>query len=259
MGGAKLPPPDKNPNWTKTISELAADVDVSWQPIFKHPTITKILAQLDQDFDKEMKTFGDFYEILPMPPDNIFNAFKKCAWPPKVVICGQDPFYKNLDEAMGLAFSVPDGVKIPPTLVNIYKELSTDIKGFDIPLSGNLTQWAHQNTLLLNTSLTVRHEQKESHLKLWKPFTDAILHLISETTPTPIVFMLWGAFAQGKKPQIMGENDTAPCRHLILEAAHPSPLSAYRGWFGCKHFSQCNNFLISHQMTPINWSLSEPK
>lgn len=242
---------EKNPTWQKKISELAADLDPSWDPIFKDPKIMGLLSQLDRDFEKELAGFGDFIEILPIPQSNIFNAFKKCVYPPKGVILGQDCYPDHLNQAMGLSFSVQDGVKIPPSLENIFKELSTDILGFKSPKSGNLTKWAEQNVLLLNAALTVRYKQKESHLKIWKSFTDTIIQLISESSETPIVFMLWGNFAKGKKPFIVNQS-----KHLILEAAHPSPLSANKaGWFGNKHFSKCNEFLAKNKMTPIDWSL----
>lgn len=244
---------DKNPTWTRKISELAKDVDPSWDIIFKDPKIMKLLMQLDIDFEKEMNEFGDFIEILPIPQDNIFNAFNKCPFDiVKTLIIGQDVYPSNLNEAMGLSFSVQDGVKHPPTLENIFRELSTDINDFKIPQSGNLTKWAERGVLLLNSALTVRYKQKETHMKIWKPLTDAIIQLISEKSRTPIVFMLWGNFAKGKKDFIKNQS-----KHLILEAVHPSPLSASRsGWFGCKHFSKCNDFLIQNKITPIDWNLS---
>lgn len=247
---SKVPMPiyDKNPTWTKRISELAEEIDPSWDPIFKDPKVMGLLVQLDRDFDKEMKGFGDFIEILPIPQSNIFNAFKKTKFPPKAVIVGQD-VYTNPEEAMGLSFSVPDGVKIPPSLINIFKELSTDITGFKPPTSGDLTHWAESGVLLFNAALTIRCKQKESHLKIWKPLTDTIIQLITERSETSIVFMLWGSFAKNKKSLIQNQNT-----HLILEATHPSPLGANQGgWFGCRHFSQCNQFLIKHNIQPINW------
>lgn len=252
-GGWKdgTPPHDKNPSWIHSISDLALQIHSSWDPIFKDPKIIGLLHQLDIDFYKEMVAFGDHIEILPTPQELIFNAFKLCPFPPKCIITGQDPYYANINEAMGLSFSVPDGIKYPPTLENIFKELTTDIAGFKIPNSGNLTKWANQGVLLLNAALTVRYKQKESHIKLWKTFTDTILQLITQISDTPIVLMLWGSFAKGKKSQI-----NQPQRHLILEANHPSPLGANQGnWFGCKHFSQCNDFLIKNNIQPIDWNL----
>jgi len=243
---------DKNLHWTKNISELVEDLDPSWDSIFKNPIIIELLAQLDRDFAKEMEGFGDFIEILPIPQENIFYAFKKCPFNKiKVLLNGQDCYAEHLDQAMGLSFSVPQGVKIPPSLENIFKELSTDIKGFISPTSGDLTKWAEQGVLLLNSALTVRYKQKTSHMKLWKTFTDTIIQLISEKSDTPIVFMLWGLFSKGKKPLIANKS-----KHFILEASHPSPLSANKGgWFGNKHFSQCNTFLIRSKITPIDWNL----
>lgn len=242
---------EKNPTWQRKISELTSDLDSSWDPIFKDPKIMGLLSQLDRDFEKEMEGFGDFIEILPIPQSNIFNAFKKCKYPPKGVILGQDCYPEQLNQAMGLSFSVHDGVKIPPSLENIFKELLTDIPEFKSPKSGNLTKWAEQDVLLLNAALTVRYKQKESHLKIWKSFTDTIIQLISETSETPIVFMLWGNFAKGKKTFIMNQS-----KHLILESVHPSPLSANKGgWFGNKHFSKCNKFLIKNKIQPIDWNL----
>jgi uracil-DNA glycosylase len=241
---------EKNPTWKRKISELVEDLDQSWDVIFKDPKIIGLLSQLDHEFEKEMSIFGDAVEILPIPQDNIFNAFKHCVYPPKVLVVGQD-CYPNPQDAMGLSFSVPDGIKIPPSLVNIFRELSTDIKGFKTPKSGNLTKWAQQGVLLMNCALTVRRGQKESHMKLWKPLTDALIHLISEKSPNGLVFMLWGGFAKGKKDLIKNQS-----KHLILESTHPSPLGANQGgWFDCKHFSKCNDFLTKKKMIPIDWSL----
>jgi len=242
---------EKNPTWTKAISDLVKDIDPSWDIIFKDSKIQTILSQLDRDFVKEMSGFGDFIEILPIPQDNIFNAFKYCQYPPRAVIVGQDVYADHLDQAMGLSFSVPIGVKPPPSLDNIFKELSTDIADFKIPNSGDLTKWAQQGVLLINASLTVRYKQKESHIKIWKPFTDTLIQLLSEKTETPVVFCLWGNFAKNKKALINNQD-----QHLILEAVHPSPLGANKGgWFNCKHFSQCNSFLTEHHMEAINWHL----
>jgi uracil-DNA glycosylase len=179
---------------------------------------------------------------------NIFNALKYTAYEDvKVVILGQDP-YHGPNQAHGLCFSVQPGVEPPPSLKNIFKELHSDI-GFQIPKSGCLTKWCEQGVLLLNTVLTVRAGQPNSHKgKGWEQITDRVISLLSEREK-PMVFMLWGGNARSKKPLI----DSS--RHLILETVHPSPLSAYNGFFGCKHFSKANEFLISHGDTPIDWSL----
>jgi uracil-DNA glycosylase len=180
------------------------------------------------------------------PPKLLFNAFSHCPFNQvSVVILGQDP-YHNIGQAHGLAFSVPEGVAIPPSLVNIYKELGTDI-GKPIPQTGNLEQWANQGVLLLNTTLTVRAHEAGSHHGLgWEQFTDAVIKTISEQKEH-IVFLLWGAPAIKKQELI----DTT--KHLILTAPHPSPLSAYRGFFGCKHFSQTNTYLQQYGRREIIW------
>ncbi len=242
---------DKNPSWKKTISELANEIDESWDLIFKDPKMMSILSQLDKDFEKEMEAFGDHLEILPSPQNLIFNAFNLCSFPPKCIIIGQDPYYSNLNEAMGLSFSVPSGIKHPPSLENIFKELSTDISGFNIPTkSGDLTKWAMQGVLLLNTSLTVRYKQKEAHIKQWKDFTDLVIKIIDQNIQQSMVIMMWGSHAKTKKALIKSK------KIQTLEATHPSPLGANQGgWFGCKHFSKCNDYLKLNQIEPINWIL----
>lgn len=177
----------------------------------------------------------------------IFNAFEQCPFDQvKVVIIGQDP-YHGFGQANGLAFSVNDGVAFPPSLINIFKELEQDC---DIPIaiSGNLERWAAQGVLLLNATLTVQENQAGSHQKKgWEQFTDAVIATISEQK-SDVVFLLWGAFAQKKGAKIDRE------KHLVLESGHPSPLSANRGlWFGNRHFSQTNAFLIDRQKEPIVW------
>ncbi|PID87861.1 MAG: uracil-DNA glycosylase [Bacteroidia bacterium] len=177
---------------------------------------------------------------------NIFKAFDLC--PPekvKLVILGQDPYHGE-GQAHGLCFSVPEGVAVPPSLLNIYKELHADI-GKEIPPSGNLEHWAKQGVLMLNATLTVRARQAGSHKgKGWEIFTDAVIQKIAETNPH-LVFLLWGAYAQ-KKAQFIDRQ-----KHLILQAAHPSPLSAHRGFMGCKHFSKANDYLEKQGKIPINW------
>ena len=182
------------------------------------------------------------------PPGRlIFNAFNLCPFDSvKVVIIGQDP-YHEAGQAMGLSFSVPDGVAMPPSLQNIYKEIQGDL-GIGVPQSGNLTRWAEQGVLLLNATLTVRAHQAGSHQRHgWERFTAAAISRLSEGRDH-LVFILWGGYARSKASLI----DRS--RHLVLESVHPSPLSANRGgWFGNHHFSRCNEYLAGHGMDPINW------
>ncbi len=182
------------------------------------------------------------------PPGRlIFNAFNLCSFDSvKVVIIGQDP-YHEAGQAMGLSFSVPDGVAMPPSLQNIFKEIQGDL-GIGVPQSGNLTRWAEQGVLLLNATLTVRAHQAGSHQRHgWERFTDAAISRLSEGRDH-LVFILWGGYARSKASLI----DRS--RHLVLESVHPSPLSANRGgWFGNHHFSRCNEYLAGHGMGPINW------
>lgn len=182
------------------------------------------------------------------PPGRlIFNAFNLCPFDSvKVVIIGQDP-YHEAGQAMGLSFSVPDGVAMPPSLQNIFKEIEGDL-GIGVPQSGNLTRWAEQGVLLLNATLTVRAHQAGSHQRHgWERFTDAAISRLSEGRDH-LVFILWGGYARSKASLI----DRS--RHLVLESVHPSPLSANRGgWFGNHHFSRCNEYLAGHGMGPINW------
>lgn len=209
--------------------------------------------QLQSEFDKsyfeqltgfvrnEYKT----KQIFP-PAKLIFNAFDHTPFDKvKVVILGQDP-YHNDGQAHGLSFSVNDGVKFPPSLLNIFKEIKDDL-GKDIPESGNLTRWADQGVMLLNATLTVQSHLAGSHQnKGWETFTDATIKKIAEEREN-IVFMLWGAYAQKKGVFI------DPDKHLILRSVHPSPLSAHGGFFGCKHFSKANEYLVSRGIEPIEW------
>jgi len=180
------------------------------------------------------------------PPTLVFNAFNLCPFNKvKVVILGQDP-YHGAGQAHGLSFSVPEGMKIPPSLQNIYKELKADL-GQDIPISGNLEAWAKQGVLLLNATLTVLPGQPASHQGLgWETFTDQIIKTISEEK-VHVVFILWGKFAIAKRT-LIDQN-----KHLILTAPHPSPFSAYTGFFGSKPFSQTNAYLEKSGLTPIKW------
>ena len=183
------------------------------------------------------------------PAAEVFNAFKATDLAGvKVVILGQDP-YHGPRQAHGLAFSVREGVVVPPSLLNIYKELSQDIAGFHMPQHGCLQAWAEQGVLLLNTVLTVRAGQAHSHAALgWERFTDRVVAVLNEEREH-LVFMLWGSHAQ-KKGAIIDRS-----RHLVLTAPHPSPLSAHRGFFGCRHFSQANSYLKQQGLTEINWQV----
>ncbi len=181
------------------------------------------------------------------PGPLIFNAFNLCPFDRvKVVVIGQDPYHEP-GQAMGLSFSVPEGIPAPPSLVNIFKEIELDL-GKPMPPNGDLTRWADQGVLLLNATLTVRAHEANSHQRLgWSTFTDAAIKALSDRRDN-LVFMLWGGFARGKKYLI----DTN--RHLVLESVHPSPLSANRGgWFGNRQFSRCNAFLESKGLTPVEW------
>jgi len=182
------------------------------------------------------------------PADDVFNAFHFTPLSEvKVVILGQDP-YHGTGQAHGLCFSVNKGIEIPPSLVNIYQELHDDL-GCYIPNNGYLEKWAKQGVLLLNTVLTVRAHAANSHRGIgWEQFTDAVIDIVSKQD-RPVVYLLWGKPAQSKKRMLHNP------RHLVLEAPHPSPLSAYRGFFGCKHFSQTNAFLEEHGETPIDWQI----
>lgn len=209
-------------------------------------------AILKEDFESEnyqrLRVFlADEYRRHVVYPDthDIFNALKATPYDKvKVVLLGQDP-YHNPGQAHGMCFSVKPGVDAPPSLVNVFKEIKDDV-GIE-NTSPYLVGWAKQGILLLNTVLTVRAGEANSHKgKGWEVLTDSIIRHLNDRKE-PIVFMLWGANARSKKALI-----TSP-QHLILECAHPSPLSAYNGFFGCKHFSKCNDFLIKHGETPIDW------
>ena len=184
--------------------------------------------------------------VVYPPSDKIFNAFTHTPLHEvKVVILGQDPYHEP-GQAEGLCFSVPEGVEIPPPLRNIYQEIRDDL-GIEPPASGSLLRWADQGVFLLNTLLTVRAHAAFSHQgRGWEQFTDAVIRVINEED-RPIVFLLWGRPAQSKSAMLTN------ARHLVLKAPHPSPLSAYRGFFGCRHFSRCNSFLEERGITPIAW------
>ncbi len=209
--------------------------------------------QLKDEFDKPYFTIltdfvrSEYAAQKIYPPGNlIFNAFEKCPFDKvKVVILGQDP-YHEAGQAHGLCFSVPDGVSFPPSLRNIFKEIQNDL-GIPIPASGNLQRWADQGVFLLNATLTVRAQQAGSHQKKgWETFTDKVIYSLSESREH-IVFLLWGAYAQRKGEMINSG------KHLILNAVHPSPLSAHRGFFGNHQFSKTNEYLLVHGKKPISW------
>ncbi len=217
---------------------------LNWQQIIDIAKAKDYFVKLDSFVKSERHNFN----IFPKAND-VFKAFDLTPFEKlKVVIIGQDPYHK-INQAHGLSFSVNNGIKTPPSLVNIYKELKSDL---NIPIAnhGNLTHWAKQGVLLLNATLTVRDGQPGSHQKQgWEIFTDEIIKYISENTENT-VFLLWGNFAKSKKELINSS------KHLILDAAHPSPL-ARGAFFGCKHFSICNEFLISKGKKAIDWNLNE--
>ena len=210
-------------------------------PLFQDERYLKIRRFLIDEYNN--------HTVYPSMYD-LYNCFRYTQFENlKVVILGQDP-YHNVGQAHGLCFSVQDGIAKPPSLENIFKELRSDI-GCELPISGNLTKWAKEGVLLLNTSLSVREHQANSHSKCgWAWFTDSVIRLISEQKDK-VVFILWGGNARSKKPLI----DTS--KHLVLESVHPSPLSAYNGFFGCKHFSKTNEFLKDNGLSPIDWDLTK--
>jgi len=219
-------------------------IEESWKEVLK------------QEFDKpyfqqiplHLKTEKSQGKTIYPPGSLIFNAFNSTPVDNvKVVIIGQDP-YHGPGQAHGLCFSVQNGVPPPPSLINIFKELNEDI-GMAIPNHGNLTKWAQQGVFLLNASLSVRAGEPMSHSKIgWATFTDTVIKKISDTKEH-VVFMLWGKFAQDKRVLI---DET---KHMVLRAAHPSPLSAFNGFFGCRHFSKANEYLVSKGIDPVDWSL----
>ena len=214
-----------------------------WLPALRGEFQKDYYKNLHQTVMQEYRTRQIFPEA-----DDLFNAFHLTPLKDvKVVIFGQDP-YHNVGQAHGLCFSVKPGVEIPPSLVNIYKELQDDL-GCYIPNNGYLVKWAEQGVLLLNTVLTVRAHQANSHRGIgWEEFTDAAIRILNEQD-RPIVFILWGRPAQMKKAMLNNP------KHLILEAPHPSPLSSYRGFFGSRPFSKTNNFLKKHGIEPIDWQI----
>lgn len=225
---------------------MEVQIEQSWKEElkeeFEKPYFQELVSVL-----KAEKRSG---KIIYPPGLQIFNAFNFTSFDSvKVVILGQDP-YHNAGQAHGLCFSVQDGIALPPSLLNIFKELQNDL-GIEPAKSGNLTAWAKQGVLLLNAVLTVRANEAASHSKIgWMDFTDAVIKEIA-AKKTGIIFLLWGKFAQSKENLIVANN------HFILKAAHPSPLSAFNGFFGCKHFSKTNSILESLHKEPINWDLNK--
>ena len=220
---------------------MTVRIDESWRQVLQ-PEFDKPYFELLTDFVRQAYRTRQCFP----PAGQIFRAFDLCPFDKvRVVIIGQDP-YHDVNQAHGLCFSVQDGVKVPPSLENIYKELHRDL-GKPIPISGNLTHWAEQGVLLLNAALTVEAHKAGSHQgKGWEELTDAAIQALNKQRDN-IVFMLWGSYAQ-RKGQLIDRK-----RHLVLTAVHPSPLSAYRGFIGCGHFSQANNYLLQHGQTPIKW------
>lgn len=221
------------------MSAITNDWLAPLSPEFKKPYYARLYKTLKEEYSTR--------RIYP-PAEDLFRAFDLTPLSQvKAVILGQDP-YHGYGQAMGLCFSVRPGVEVPPSLVNIYQELHDDC-GCYIPNNGCLTKWARQGVLLLNTVLTVRAHQANSHRGIgWEEFTDAAIRVLNQQD-RPIVFLLWGRPAQMKKEMLNNP------RHLILEAPHPSPLSAFRGFFGCRHFSRTNEFLEKNGVEPIDWQI----
>lgn len=219
--------------------KLGGGWDEALAPLFESDNYKKIRDFLKDEYSHHV-VYPDMYDI--------YNCFKYTPFNEvKAVILGQDP-YHNVGQAHGLCFSVQDGIEPPPSLVNIFKELHNDV-GCSIPKSGNLTKWAKEGVLLLNTALTVRAHRANSHKDCgWTWFTDNVIKILSDRREN-LVFILWGGNARSKKPLI----DRS--KHLVLECAHPSPLSAYNGFFGCRHFSKTNEYLAAHGKPPIDWQL----
>lgn len=226
-------------------------MEVTIEPSWK----TALSGEFQQDYFQQLSAEVRADYLLNDPPiypeaPLVFNAFARTPFTAvRVVILGQDP-YHGPGQAMGLSFSVPDGVTIPPSLRNIYKEIVGDLgdqANLSAQTSGDLTRWTDQGVLLLNATLTVAHQSPGSHQgRGWETFTDAVIKKISDDREH-VVFLLWGAYAGKKSVLIDGK------KHLILKAPHPSPLSAHRGFFGCKHFSQTNQYLKTNDSTPIEW------
>lgn len=220
-------------------------MDVKIEPGWK----SRLMPEFEKEYFVKLTDFirDEYSRNTIYPPGAlIFNAFDICPFENvKAVIIGQDPYHGH-GQAHGLCFSVRDGVDFPPSLINIFKEIGSDL-GFPMPVSGDLTRWAEQGVLLLNATLTVRAHQAGSHQKKgWEEFTDYVIKLV-DSEKDNVVFFLWGAYAQ-KKGEAIDRS-----RHLVLESVHPSPLSASRGFFGNRHFSRCNEYLERNGIDPINW------
>ena len=218
-------------------------IEAGWKSVLMDQFQSPYFRTLKEFLQEEKKK----YTLYP-PGRLIFNAFQRTPFDRvKVVILGQDP-YHGKGQAHGLCFSVPQGIPKPPSLVNIFKELHSDL-GISIPEHGNLEKWADQGVLLINATLTVRDSQAGSHQKRgWETFTNRVIEVVSQEK-SGVVFLLWGRFAQAKESLI----DSG--KHLILKSAHPSPLSAYNGFFGCRHFSKTNDYLNKQEETGIDWTL----
>ena len=216
-------------------------IDKTWNEFFKKLQNEDFCLKLNDFLNKEYRD----YTCYP-PRELLFNAFRLTPLDKvKVVIVGQDPYHEP-GQAHGLCFSVPDGITPPPSLVNIYKEIQDDL-GRPSATNGDLTSWAEQGVLLLNSTLTVMAHLAASHAgRGWEQFTDAVIRAIA-TQKSGVVYMLWGSYAQ-KKAEFVDAD-----KNLVLKSVHPSPLSAYRGFFGCKHFSKANEYLVAHGSEPINW------
>ncbi len=223
-------------------------MDVKMEPGWKEELQSEFHKSYFQQIVTFLKIEKSQGKTIYPPGSLIFNAFNQTPYSKvKVVILGQDP-YHGFGQAHGLSFSVPDGVKPPPSLINIFKELQKDI-GMPIPTSGNLTKWSQQGVLLINSVLTVRANEAASHAKLgWTNFTDQVISKISDQK-VGVIFLLWGKYAQ-EKQQLIDET-----KHHVFKAAHPSPFSADKGFFGCRHFSKTNQCLVKSGKDPIDWQL----
>jgi len=220
---------------------MEVKIEESWK--------TRIAPEFEKSYFQKLTAFvkEEYHTNTIYPPGGlIFNAFNLCPFDKvKAVIIGQDP-YHGPGQAHGLCFSVKNGVAFPPSLINIFKEIKSDMD-IPVPTSGNLERWSSQGVLLLNATLTVRAHMAGSHQKKgWEQFTDAVITILN-AEKSNLVFFLWGAYAQ-KKGEAIDES-----KHLLLKSVHPSPLSASRGFFGNKHFSRCNEYLLKHGIEPVNW------